>query len=443
MTSAVHDLIGIGIGPFNLGLACLTEPLDSLDALFLDQSEGFDWHPGLLMESSHLQTPFLADLVTLADPTSHYSFLNYAKVTGQLYPFYIRENFFLPRIQYNQYCRWVTGQLSNLRFGRQVFRISHDPVRRLYRVDTRGTRTGTRESYLTRKLVLGVGARPHIPECCPGDDERVIHASAYLPRKAQLQRKHSITVVGGGQSAAEVFQDLLADIDHYDYRLNWITRSPRFMPLEYTKLTLEMTSPDYIDYFHALTPRQREQRLAEQQGLYKGIDSALINAIYDQLYEKSLTRRLPVFLTTQAELTRVDPLGSALRAHFHQREKDYAFPVDTDALVLATGYQPRVPDFLDGIRERIAWTPEGRYAVGRDYAIDHAGAEIFVQNGELYTHGFTAPDLGMGCYLNACIINALTGQAHYPVEARIAFQDFQPAGDARAASHRHGQQSAS
>ena len=38
----------------------------------------------------------------------------------------------------------------------------------------------------------------------------------------------------------------------HGYRLNWVTRSPRFFPLEYTKLTLEMTSPEYVDYFHAL-----------------------------------------------------------------------------------------------------------------------------------------------------------------------------------------------
>ena len=27
----IHDLIGIGIGPFNLGLACLTDPLEELE----------------------------------------------------------------------------------------------------------------------------------------------------------------------------------------------------------------------------------------------------------------------------------------------------------------------------------------------------------------------------------------------------------------------------
>ncbi|NEE32703.1 lysine N(6)-hydroxylase/L-ornithine N(5)-oxygenase family protein, partial [Streptomyces sp. SID7982] len=74
----------------------------------------------------------------------------------------------------------------------------------------------------------------------------------YLDGKAELQKKKSITLVGSGQSAAEIYYDLLSEIDTYGYRLNWVTRSPRFFPLEYTKLTLEMTSPEYIDYFHAL-----------------------------------------------------------------------------------------------------------------------------------------------------------------------------------------------
>ena len=104
-TTQTYDFIAIGIGPFNLGLACLTEPVDALNGLFLDQNDGFDWHTGMMLESAHLQTPFMADLVTLADPTSRYSFLNYLKQQGKLYSFYIRENFFMMRKEFNQYCQ--------------------------------------------------------------------------------------------------------------------------------------------------------------------------------------------------------------------------------------------------------------------------------------------------------------------------------------------------
>lgn len=92
--SKAYDFVGIGLGPFNLGLACLTEPIDALDGVFLESKPDFEWHAGMFLDGAHLQTPFMSDLVTLADPTSPYSFLNYLKEKGRLYSFYIRENFY-------------------------------------------------------------------------------------------------------------------------------------------------------------------------------------------------------------------------------------------------------------------------------------------------------------------------------------------------------------
>ena len=41
-----------------------------------------------------------------------------------------------------------------------------------------------------------------------------------------------------------MYADLLAEQEAHGFELNWVTRSPRFFPMEYTKLTLEMTSPE-------------------------------------------------------------------------------------------------------------------------------------------------------------------------------------------------------
>ena len=46
---------------------------------FLEAKTSFSWHPGMMLDGVHLQTPFMADLVTMADPTSPFSFLAYAK----------------------------------------------------------------------------------------------------------------------------------------------------------------------------------------------------------------------------------------------------------------------------------------------------------------------------------------------------------------------------
>ena len=151
-----HDFVAVGIGPFNLGLACLTEPLDELDGVFLERDEGFDWHPGMMLEASTLQTPFLADLVTLADPTSPFSFLNYAKESGLLYSFYIRESFHPLRSEYNDYCRWAAAKLAGLRFGRRRRGDRARPA-------TPTWCTPGSETFRGRHLVLGTGTPPYLP----------------------------------------------------------------------------------------------------------------------------------------------------------------------------------------------------------------------------------------------------------------------------------------
>ncbi|GAB3301754.1 lysine N(6)-hydroxylase/L-ornithine N(5)-oxygenase family protein [Parasphingorhabdus pacifica] len=421
-----HDFIAVGLGPFNLGLACLTEPVAELDKLFLESKPEFDWHPGMMLENSTVQTPFMADLVTMADPTSPLSFLNYLKQSGYLYSFYIRESFYPLREEYNDYCRWAASQLGTVRFGQRVEKIEYDERDEKYLVRTIEYATGQQLTHRGRRLVLGTGTPPHIPESCRGLGGDFIHNSRYLDSKAALQGKDSITIVGSGQSAAEIYYDLLQDIDKYGYGLNWITRSARFFPLQYTKLTLEMTSPDYSDYFHALPTENRDRLLASQKDLYKGISSTLIDEIFDLLYVKKRRGTCPTRLLTNTALTgaRHDPVTGEYTLELRHEEQGEEYALDTQGLVLATGYGYQVPDFLAPITDRISWDERGRYAVGRNYSIDPAGSEIFVQNAELHTHGFVAPDLGMAAYRNSRIIREMLGGEHYPIEESIAFQEF-------------------
>ena len=101
--SPVIDFIAIGLGPFNLSLACLADPIRDLRGIFLERNEHFDWHPGMLIDDCTLQNPFLADLVSLADPKSKFSFLNYCKQEGKLYAYYIRERFYLSRAEFVEF----------------------------------------------------------------------------------------------------------------------------------------------------------------------------------------------------------------------------------------------------------------------------------------------------------------------------------------------------
>lgn len=426
-TARVHDFIAIGLGPFNLGLACLTDPIPGLDGLFLDDKADFTWHPGMLLEDSTLQTPFMSDLVTLADPTSPYSFLNYLKEQGRLYRFYIRESFYPLRAEFSDYCRWAAQRLGEtVRFGHRVTSVTYDETDGLYTVSADHLPDGTRRTFRAPKLVLGTGTPPHIPETCQGLGGDLIHNSGYLEQREALQKKSSITLVGSGQSAAEIYYDLLQDIDQHDYTLTWATRSPRFFPLEYTKLTLEMTSPEYVDYFHSLPSETRDRLVASQKNLYKGINSELIDSIFDLLYQKNRLAPCPTRLMTNTALTEAsyDETNGKYTLGLRQEEQKRDFTHTTEGLILATGYRYQRPAFLDPIADRIDWDSQGRFAVRRDYSVDTAGQEIYVQNAELHTHGFAAPDLGMAAYRNSCIIRALLGHEHYAIEKAIAFQEF-------------------
>lgn len=422
MTNHIHDFVAVGLGPFNLSLACLTDTIDDLDGVFLEQKDSFNWHPGMMLESAHLQTPFMSDLVTLADPTHPLSFLNYIKQQGRLYSFYIRESFYLMRSEYNQYCQWALKQLSNVELGTKVISTSFDESLNCYEIKAKYL--NKTKTYYAKKLILGIGPVPYIPECCQNLKGKHVHSSEYLFHKSELQKKQSITIVGSGQSAAEIYHDLLQEVDLYNYQLNWVTRSPRFFPLEYSKLTLEMTSPEYVDYFYKLPAEKRDQLISKQKHLYKGINTDLINDIFDLLYVKRLSGDFSTHLLTNSSLINATDQGGLINLEFRQEEQKKDYSLTSEAIVLATGYMQRLPDFLQPIVDRIQWDDQGRYDVNRNYTIDKKAADIFIQNAELHTHGFVSPDLGMACYRNSCIIRDLLGYEYYPIEKRIAFQQF-------------------
>ena len=423
-----HDVVGVGLGPFNLGLAALLAPVDDIGARFFEARAEFSWHPGLLLDGTTLQVPFLADLVTLADPTSRFSFLNYLHRRSRLYRFYFYERFHVPRKEYDAYCRWVAEQLPSCSFGRRVVDVRPGPGETwTVRVTTEAD--GTEEEHRARAVVFGVGSTPTLPPCAGnalGPD--VFHSADYRRHRDRAQRAARVTVVGSGQSAAEVFADLLAAPGDRD--LHWFTRSRGFLPMEYSKLGLEHFTPEYTAYFHGLPEARRDELRSGQDLLYKGIDAETSAAVYDALYEASIDGQdAPVTYRSACELRSVEARPrEGLRLGLHHLDQDQGFTHDTDLLVLATGYEP-APLPIDP--ELVALDNLGRPVVGLDYrlrlaadAADDAKSNVFVQNGELHTHGVGAPDLGLGAHRNAVIVNALAGREVYPVRERNVFQSF-------------------
>jgi lysine N6-hydroxylase len=425
----VHDLVGVGIGPFNLALAALLDPIEGTDAAFFERAPEFSWHPGLLLEGSTTQVPFLADLVTLADPTSPRSFLAYLAAHDRLYRFYFRERFHVPRREYDHYCRWVADRLAACRFGRRVDAVRWLDRPAVFELEVTEPASGRSELVRGRHLVLGVGGAPRVPPALAhalGKD--VLHAAEFLDHLEHLRRGDAVVVVGSGQSGAEVFLELLRDQPESGYRLDWLTRSPGFFPMEYSKLGLEHFTPDYSRYYQALPPPTRDRLLPTQDLLYKGIDAETIAAIYDLLYERTVGGQAPpARLLAHTEVVAIEPAGGRWRIDCRPWEQGAGFHLEADRVVLATGYHAGPPACLAELRGRIDWDGAGRYRVGPDYRVaTGAGVtgSVFVQNAELHTHGVGAPDLGLGAHRAATIVNALAGREVYRLPERSAFTDF-------------------
>src|SRR5699024_526757 len=137
-----------------------------------------------------------------------------------------------------------------------------------------------------------------------GGPAPVLHSADYLDRKQDLLEAGSITVVGTGQPPPEVYRDLLAPAAPGAPRVHWVPRSERFFPMEYTKLTLEMTSPEYTDLHRALPEEVRDHLSRQQRVLHKGISADLIDEIHELLYGLTAGgRELPSRLLTATAVT--------------------------------------------------------------------------------------------------------------------------------------------
>jgi len=418
------DVVGVGLGPFNLGLAALLEDT-AVEATFLEQESAFAWHEGMLIDGATLEVPFLADLVTLADPTSEFSYLNYLRETDRIYEFYFYETFQVPRQEYNAYLAWVADRLDSCQFSRRVTSVTETDDS--FRVEARDPETGDQYVITADDIVLGIGSQPYVPDQfhdCLG--ESVCHTARYRDRRDGLVESDSIAVVGSGQSAAEVVLDLLERQADNDYRLDWLTRSDGFFPMEYSKLGLQHFTPEYVQYFYDLDQSTKDDVLPEQDLLYKGIDFQTSARIYDTLYERSIGSRSPDFgMLALTAVEDIDGRDDGYRLSCHQTQQDERFIHEADVVVLGTGYHRPTPSFLRPLEDALARDSKGRLQITEDYRVesDTAG-RIFVQNGEVHTHGVGAPDLGLGCYRNAVIIEQLAGDERYPVDQDTVFQDF-------------------
>ena len=252
-----YRCVGIGVGPANLSLASLLYRHSEITNLFLDKKESFGWHDGQQIPESTIQVSMLKDLVSLSDPASSYSFLSYLHELGRIYHYVNAQFDAVPRQEFRNYMEWASRKNENVVFGQEVLSVDYDNV----------FRVRTSRSTVTADNIVRGRRRPQPtvpPQARPFLGDRQFHVSEFLTKAGDLGGMR-VGVVGGGQSGAEAFLDLISRNDGaLPRRVIWISRRPNYFPLDDSPFTNDFYMPSYSDYF-------AEARASDQERLQRAI----------------------------------------------------------------------------------------------------------------------------------------------------------------------------
>lgn len=391
-----HDLIGIGFGPSNIALAIALDEKrhtgQPVDALFIEKQAGFTWHKDMVLDHAHMQISFLKDLATLRNPTSRFTFVNYLHEKQRLPDFINLKTFYPSRQEFSDYLGWAAAQFADrCAYAEDVFEIlperQGDAVS-LLRVRSRCADGSVRER-LARNLVVSMGGTTNIPEAFrPFKDEpRVFHSHNYLSRIDQLGPLKKVAVVGGGQSAAEIFMELHGRDAHTQVDL--IMRARAIRPSDDSPFVNEIFNADFTDYVYGRSEAERANLFKEfWHTNYSAPDLELVQQIFKVLYEQKVAgkQRHRLLRSHQVQDVRAGSDGIHLRLVDLDGQLEHANRYD--AVILATGYERQQhKSVLAPLAPYL-----GDFTVDRNYRVHSAPGfrpQVFLQGACEATHGFS------------------------------------------------------
>ncbi|GAA99237.1 uncharacterized protein L969DRAFT_86461 [Mixia osmundae IAM 14324] len=340
------DLVGVGFGPSNLSIAIAiaehnaridagtikaNESTRRIEACFIEGHERYLWHPSMMIQGSIMQISFLKDFVTMRDPTSHYSFLNYLNHNNRLATFINRSTFAPSRREYADYMAWCANEVTkpsrrnnkdipsgiSVAYGeygagvKAIYSANTDSDIEVLEVESTvaGSPPGPDEQRVKRRarnLLISPGGSPsypsslaHLATSDPStSSERIIHSSQYLSKVEGLlkiarssfaarsrdeqtggePKQLRVAVIGGGQSAAEIFLNLHTQLDdliaqHPEIskdaqpQVDLIIRRGALRPSDDSPFSNEVFDPAMTDFVYGVGGKPKDQGLTSAVGL--------------------------------------------------------------------------------------------------------------------------------------------------------------------------------
>ncbi|GAA2062050.1 hypothetical protein GCM10009722_23210 [Williamsia deligens] len=290
---ALLDVVGVGFGPSNLGLAIAIEeynadrdPAARIDAAFVESQEQFGWHTGMLIPGTTMQISFLKDLATQRNVRSRYSFLNYLTARGRLTEFINHQTFFPTRLEFHDYLAWAAHTVeARVDYGTRAVAIREEGDHLVVETEQRGRRSALR----ARSVVLAGGLHPHLPAGVV-ESPRQFHNHRLLDRLTRLPEPthQRFVVVGAGQSAAEVVDHLHTTFPAAE--VHGVFAKYGYSPADDSPYANRVFDPTAVDDFYVAEPAVRRQLLDYHRGTnYSCVDLPLIEELYAREYAEPTT----------------------------------------------------------------------------------------------------------------------------------------------------------
>lgn len=394
MSDQEVGVLAVGAGPANLALAVAVEECGSSElaegTLLLEQSPDIKWQRNLLMPWARSQVSFLKDLVTLRNPRSRFSFLNFLHDQDRLDHFVNLGTFHPFRWELSDYLQWVASSLEKvgIRYGARASRIEPDR-------GADGSITGwtvvltNGDTIRSRDLVIGGGRDPHLPDVFAGlPADRVIHSAQYCTRISQVPQDKPIraAVIGGAQSAAEMFMAVHQNLPLSQATM--IVRSVGLQNYQTSKFVNELFFPSFVDEFYNSPAEVRAQILNEMRFTnYAGLAPPFLDELYTMLYQQNSLgpRRSSVRAMTEVVGARMD--NDEVVLDLRDRKSGKVEPLWCDLVLLGTGYDSRMPGLLRNLATQVGLN---EISVSRCYRVDigdSAWGALYLQGVNEETHG--------------------------------------------------------
>jgi L-ornithine N5-oxygenase len=399
------DVLMIGAGPANLALAVALEESGNTElarsALILEQYENVVWQRNLLLPWARSQVSYVKDLVTLRNPRSRFSFLNFMHERGELDEFVNLGTFNPFRWQVSAYQQWVADSLEHvrIRYNARAERIlpihSEDGAVLGFTVPL-----SDGDTVLCRDLVVGGGRDAHVPEVFKRlPAERVVHSTQYSSRvenTVELARAGKAlrpVVVGGAQSAAEMFMALHQHAPGSSPTM--LLRSIALKDYQTSKFVNELFYPSFVDEFYRMSDGVRAKVLEEMHLTnYAGLAAPFLEELYTMIYRQKMLGE-PV--STIRGLTDVTDAwtehrpggGEEVVLEVRDLKTGGTEQLHCDAVFLGTGFDPRMPRMVRDLADAIG-LPD--VTVNRQYRADlgeNARGALYLQGVNEATHGIS------------------------------------------------------